>query len=122
LWHVSNELGCHNVHCYCETSTIAFRDWLQARHGTIDALNAAWGTSFWSQRYSAWDQVLTPMRTLSSRNPGQVLDFQRFSSDALLDYYRAERDVIRRHSAKPITTNFMVTAHIRGMDYWSWAP
>ncbi len=122
LWHVSNELGCHNVHCYCQTSTLAFRDWLRARYGTIEALNAAWGTSFWSQRYSGFDQILTPMRNLSSRNPGQVLDFQRFSSDALLDYYRAEREVIRRYSDAPITTNFMVTAHIRGMDYWSWAP
>ncbi|WP_166869295.1 beta-galactosidase [Salinibacterium sp. ZJ70] len=122
LWHVSNELGCHNVHCHCETSTRAFRDWLKARYGTVEALNDAWGTSFWSQRYSDFEQILTPMRNLSFRNPGQALDFRRFSSDELLDYYRAERAVIRQHSDKPVTTNFMVTAHIRGMDYWTWAP
>jgi beta-galactosidase len=52
MWHINNEYGCHVSHCYCETSADAFRAWLQARHGTVDALNAAWGTAFWSQRYS----------------------------------------------------------------------
>jgi beta-galactosidase len=121
LWHVSNELGCHNAHCHCDESTRAFRRWLRERHGTIDELNRAWGTGFWSQRYTDWDEILTPKLTISSRNPGQVLDFHRFSSDELLGYYRAEVEAIRRHSAIPITTNFMVTAHIRNLDYWSWA-
>jgi beta-galactosidase len=122
LWHVSNELGCHNAHCYCDVSAAAFRRWLQLRYGTITALNNAWGTSFWSQRYREWDEIGTPRLTLSTPNPGQVLDFARFSSDELLDYYRAEHAVIRRHSEVPVTTNFMVTAHIRELDYWTWAP
>ncbi|TDW29277.1 beta-galactosidase [Cryobacterium psychrophilum] len=121
LWHVSNELGCHNALCYDDDTAAAFRRWLEARYGSIAALNAAWGTSFWSQRYGAWGEVHTPRLTLSSRNPGQVLDFHRFSSDELLGYYRAEEAVIRRHSRVPVTTNFMVTAHIRNLDYWSWA-
>lgn len=122
LWHVSNELGCHNALCYCDVSAAAFRHWLQRRYGSLEALNRAWGTSFWSQRYSDWQEILPPLRTLSTRNPGQVLDFHRFSSDELLNHYRAEAEVIRRHSPAPITTNFMVTAHIRNMDYWTWAP
>lgn len=122
LWHVSNELGCHNALCYDHESDEAFRAWLERRYVTIDALNAAWGTSFWSQRYSDWNEILTPKLTLSSRNPSQLVDFHRFSSDELLDYYRSEVDVIRQHSRVPVTTNFMVTAHIRNLDYWSWAP
>ncbi|MBU2665029.1 beta-galactosidase [Actinoplanes bogorensis] len=121
LWHVSNELGCHNALCYCEASADAFRVWLRGRYGTIASLNTAWGTAFWSQRYSEFDEVLPPRSALSVRNPAQLVDFQRFSSDALLGHYRAEASVIRKHSAAPITTNFMVTAHIRNQDYWSWA-
>ncbi|MFB8146605.1 beta-galactosidase [Microbacterium sp. NPDC056003] len=121
LWHVSNELGCHNALCYCDVSAAAFRRWLQAKHGTIAALNAAWGTAFWSQTYSDWEEILPPRATVSSRNPGQMLDFHRFSSDELLSYYRAEAEIIRPLSAAPITTNFMVTAHIENLDYWSWA-
>ncbi|MFZ4895247.1 beta-galactosidase [Plantibacter sp. Mn2098] len=122
LWHVSNELGCHNALCYDDESAEAFRRWLQARYVTIERLNAAWGTSFWSQQYSDFAEILPPRLTLSSRNPGQVIDFQRFSSDELLGYYRAELEVLRRHSDVPVTTNFMVTAHIRNLDYWRWAP
>jgi beta-galactosidase len=122
LWHVSNELGCHNALCYCDVSAVAFRDWLRDRYGDAAALNAAWGTTFWSQRYGSFDEVLPPRATLSTRNPGQVLDFHRFSSDALLDQLRAETAVLRAHSAVPVTTNFMVTDHIRNLDYLSWAP
>ena len=105
LWHVSNELGCHNAHCYCDVSAVAFRGWLQLRYGTITALNNAWGTSFWSQRYREWEEIGTPRLTLSTPNPSQVLDFARFSSDELLDCYRAEHATIRRHSEVAVTTS-----------------
>lgn len=121
LWHVSNELGCHNALCYCDESAAAFRLWLRERYQDIDTLNAAWGTSFWSQTYREWAEILPPRATLSLRNPGQTLDFHRFSSDQLIDYYRAEAEVIRPLSPRPITTNFMVTTHIENLDYWSWA-
>ncbi|MET8151359.1 beta-galactosidase [Actinoplanes sp. NPDC049668] len=122
LWHVSNELGCHNALCYCEVSAEAFRGWLAERYGSIEALNAAWGTSFWSQRYGDFAEIQPPRAALSHRNPSQVLDFHRFSSDELLGHHRAEAEVIRRYATTPVTTNFMVTAHIRNLDYWSWAP
>lgn len=121
LWHLSNELGCHNALCYCDVSARSFRRWLARRYETIGALNAAWGTSFWSQRYGSFDEILPPRATISSRNPGQVLDFARFSSDEVLSYYLAEADIVRAESDRPVTTNFMVTAHIKTMDYWRWA-
>ncbi|KJL30193.1 beta-galactosidase [Microbacterium oxydans] len=121
LWHVSNELGCHNALCYCDTSAEAFRGWLRDRYDDIDALNRAWGTTFWSQRYSDFDDVRVPAQALSLRNPGQILDFQRFSSDEQLSLYRAEAAILRERSEVPVTTNFMVTAHIRNLDYWTWA-
>lgn len=121
LWHVSNELGCHNALCYCDASAEAFRGWLRARYDDIDALNRAWGTTFWSQRYSDFDDVRPPAQALSLRNPGQILDFQRFSSAEQLSLYRAEAEILRSRSEVPVTTNFMVTAHIRNLDYWTWA-
>ena len=122
LWHVSNELGCHNAHCYCDVSASAFRRWLQARYGDLDTLNDAWGTAFWSQRYGDWEEVLPPRLAPTFPNPTQQLDFRRFSSDELLAYFRVEREVLRRHSPEvPVTTNFMV-AGFKDMDYHSWAP
>ena len=52
LWHVSNELGCHNGRCWCDVSAAAFRRWLADRYGDIEKLNDAWGTTFWSQHYA----------------------------------------------------------------------
>jgi beta-galactosidase len=123
LWHVSNELGCHNAHCFCDISAEAFRRWLQTRYGDLDSLNRAWGTAFWSQRYGSWDEVLPPRIAPALPNPTQQLDFRRFSSDELLDHYRAEREILRRISpAVPVTTNFMVTDHFDKIDYRTWAP
>ena len=85
MWHVDNELGCHNAHCYCDVSAAAFRGWLRERYGDLDALNDAWGTAFWSQRYGDWDEILPPRTAPTFANPTQQLDFRRFSSDELLD-------------------------------------
>jgi len=95
LWHVSNELGCHNVYDYSADAAAAFRRWLQARYHSLEELNDAWQTTFWSQRYSAWEQILPPRQAASHLNPAQQLDFRRFSSDALLDHLRAEVAILR---------------------------
>ena len=121
MWHVGNEYGAHTPACWCETTAEAFRDWLGKRYDSIDDLNAAWSTSFWSQRYSDYREVIPPRRTPYFPNPTQQLDFRRFSSDALLELFKAERDVIRAVSPsdKPITTNFM--RFFPHADYWQWA-
>ncbi|KAA0929072.1 beta-galactosidase [Streptomyces apricus] len=121
-WHVSNELGCHNVYDYSDDAARAFRTWLRARYTTLDALNHAWGTAFWSQRYSDWEQLLPPRLAASHPNPTQQLDFKRFSSDALKEYLVAEREVLREITPDvPVTTNFMVMGNTKGMNYPDWA-
>jgi len=123
MWHVSNELGCHNGRCYCDVSAAAFQTWLRARYGDLDTLNEVWATSFWSQRYGDWAQILPPRLAPTHPNPTQSLDFARFSSDALLEYYLAERDLLRRITPDvPVTTNFMTLAHFSMLDYWRFAP
>ncbi|MGQ4336261.1 beta-galactosidase [Streptomyces hayashii] len=121
-WHVSNELGCHNVYDHSDDAARAFRVWLRARYGTLDALNHAWGTAFWSQRYSDWEQILPPRLAASHPNPTQQLDFKRFSSDALKDHLVAEREILREITPEiPVTTNFMVMGGTKGMNYPDWA-
>lgn len=123
LWHVSNELGCHNALCYCDISALAFRTWLRTKYDDdVEALNQAWGTAFWSQRYSTFDEVLPPRVAPAFPNPTQQLDFRRFSSDELLANFVAERDLLHQLSpGVPVTTNFMVMEHVRTMDYFRWA-
>ncbi|MFJ5101582.1 beta-galactosidase [Streptomyces sp. NPDC088554] len=121
-WHVSNELGCHNIYDYSDDAARAFRVWLTERYGTVEALNHAWGTAFWSQRYTEWEQILPPRLAASHPNPTQQLDFKRFSSDALKDHLRAERDLLYGITPDvPVTTNFMVMGETKGMHYADWA-
>ncbi|MFK0119798.1 beta-galactosidase [Streptomyces sp. NPDC090994] len=121
LWHVDNELGCHVPHDYSDASATAFRAWLEKRYGTVDALNTAWGTAFWSQRYDTFDEVLPPLAAPTFVNPTQRLDFARFSSDEHLAHYRALRDVLRQVTPHvPTTTNFMMNTRNKWVDYFSW--
>ena len=117
LWHVHNEYA---TLCYCDHTATAFRVWLRARHGSLDALNEAWGTAFWSQRYTSWEQVLPPRATNWHKNPGQQLDFHRFWADEVTAAYREQRDAIRAHSDRPVTTNLMLPAY-QNIDLWALA-
>jgi beta-galactosidase len=122
LWHVDNELGCHVSEFYGEEDAAAFRSWLERRYGSIDALNAAWGTAFWSQNYGSFEEILPPAVAPSTLNPGQQLDFQRFNSWALLDFYRELVAVLREVTpGVPCTTNLMASSATKSMDYFDWA-
>jgi beta-galactosidase len=83
LWHVHNEYGAPVSDSYDDSSVAAFRDWLQARYGTLEELNNAWGTLFWGQKYGEWDEIDAPRLSASVSNQAQRLDFRRFTSDAL---------------------------------------
>ncbi|AXI79972.1 beta-galactosidase [Peterkaempfera bronchialis] len=122
LWHVHNEYGVPVAACYCETSAAHFRRWLRDRHQDLDTLNRAWGTAFWGQHYTRWDDIRPPRATPTAGNPAQQLDWARFTSDALLENFRAERDLLHRLSPGiPVTTNFMTAlSQCRSLDYWAW--
>ncbi len=108
-WQTDNEYGCHDtVRSYSPAAARAFRRWLAGRHGGIEALNAAWGTVFWSQEYRSFDEVDLPNLTVTEPNPSHVLDFYRFSSDQVVSFNRLQTDILRRLSpGKPVSHNFM---------------
>lgn len=102
LWHVSNEYN--GGECHCELCVAAFRRWLRKRYGSLEALNRAWWTAFWSHTYTDWDQILPVDPSIH----GLVLDWQRFNTAQTLDFFRAETAPLREITPDvPITTNFM---------------
>jgi len=109
-WQIDNEFGCHDTaRCYCETCAAAFRLWLQARYNTLDALNEAWGTGFWSQLYGDWEEIDPPILTVAQPNPSHVLDYYRFSSDSTVAYQQLQISNLRSQISNTqfITTNFL---------------
>ncbi|WIX77817.1 beta-galactosidase [Amycolatopsis carbonis] len=122
MWHIGNEFGCHIRACYCDVSAAAFRDWLRDRYQSIEALNAAWSTTFWSQRYGDWAEIEPPRVAPTFPNPAQQLDYHRFSSDASLGCYLTEREVLSRVTpGVPVTTNFVGLVQ-KALDWHSWTP
>ena len=71
MWHVHNEYACHVPYCYCDHHAQAFRTWLERRYESVDELNEAWGTSFWSQRYGDFAEVVPPRMTPTFINPAR---------------------------------------------------
>lgn len=116
MWHIGNELG---QQCWCDLCAEAFCGWLRARYGTLEELNRAWGTAFWSQHYGRWAEIVPPRAAPYLHNPTQELDFRRFTSDQLRDLYRVQAEVVRAAAPDvPVTTNVM--GFFRGVDYRSW--
>ncbi|MFE0593354.1 beta-galactosidase [Micromonospora echinospora] len=123
-WHVGNEYGGA---CYCDLCAAAFRGWLRGRYGSLDTLNAAWYTTFWSHTFTDWAEIEPPSAlTEHWRGPdhtafqGITLDYLRFMSDAMLTNFRDEKAAIRESSPDlPVTTNLM--GLYRPIDYHRWA-
>ncbi|MFB8177608.1 beta-galactosidase [Streptomyces sp. NPDC055966] len=122
LWHVHNEYGVPVSACYCDSCAAHFRRWLARTHGTVEAVNEAWGTAFWGQRYTGFEQINPPRATPTVGNPGQALDYKRFADATIRENFTAERDILHRLSpGVPVTTNFMTAlSQCDSIDYWSW--
>jgi beta-galactosidase len=108
-WQIDNEFGnSHQNLCTCDSCQMHFQQWLERKYGTIEQLNEKWGTVFWSQTYSRFDQIPPPLPTPNAHNPSLLLDWKRFSSDMIVDFQRLQLNIIRRECPKQfITHNFM---------------
>ena len=126
VWQVDNELGEGNTtHCYCENCLSEFKKWLLNKYENIDNLNSQWGTVFWSQIYSNWDEIILPAFASNDEgnpsspfihNPGLLLDYFRFSSDSAISFLKFQADEIKKYAKQPVTHNFMCNySHI---DYY----
>ncbi|MEM9704600.1 MAG: beta-galactosidase [Pseudomonadota bacterium] len=108
-WQTDNEYGCHDtVRSYSPSACNAFREWLRRKYVSVDKLNSAWGTVFWSQEYRDFGEVDFPNLTVTEANPSHKLDFFRFSSDQVVAFNRRQTEIIRHNSpGRPIYHNAM---------------
>lgn len=102
-WQIDNE---YSFVSFDSNTRAQFQDWLKVRYGTLDNLNRAWTTAYWSQTYFSWCQI--PIETANG-NPGLMLDWKRFVSDTWRSYQRNQIETIRSYAdpRQRITTNMM---------------
>ena len=109
-WQIDNELNCETDVFYSESDTLAFREFLKDKYVDLDALNDAWGTVFWNQTYTEWEEIHVPRTTISnSTNPHEVLDYIRFISESACRFAKMQSDILRMYKKVSdfITTNGM---------------
>ena len=117
LWHISNEMGGD---CHCELCQAEFRRWLQARYGSLQALNKAWNARFWSHDYTAWEQIESPAPQGENAVQALALDWKRFVSDRHIDFLKFERDTVKEVAPDAkFTANMMY--RFDGIDYFKMA-
>lgn len=112
-WQIDNELNCEMNLFYSDADQLAFREWVKDKYQTLDNLNDAWGTVFWNQTYTSWEQVYLTRKTVSnSPNPHHALDEKRFISDSAISYAELQANILREHAPDQwVTTNGMF-AHL----------
>jgi len=112
-WQLGNE---YNRVCYCDRCRDLFQRYLAEKFGSLDALNHHWATRYWSQTYSAWEQIPIP---IGPHNPGLMLEFKHFVTDSYRKFQRLQLDVLRPH-LRPgvrVTHNFM--GWFDGFDHYA---
>lgn len=113
-WQIDNE---YNRVCYCDRCRDRFQAYLADKFGSLDALNERWTTAYWSQTYSAWEQI--PLPIVGRHNPGLRLAFKQFVTESYRQFQRLQIDILRPHLEDDvwITHNFMTW--FDGFDHYA---
>jgi beta-galactosidase len=116
-WQTDNEFG--HPFCHCDSCRAEFQRWLRVRYGTLAALNAAWGTHFWGQRYGVWDEIPVPDDP-GTHNPGLCLDWQRFFSWLNVRFQADQIRILRRACPRHFITHNLMGLFCE-LDYYDLA-
>ncbi|TSA87458.1 beta-galactosidase [Deinococcus detaillensis] len=128
-WQTDNEWACHNTgRSYGGASAAAFPAWLEAKYGSLEQLNTAWGNVFWSMEYTDWAQIKPPILLVTEPNPSHVLDYYRFCSSLIASFQAEQVAILRERSpGRFVTHNFMIFESgfdhyevAKGLDFVSW--
>ncbi|MBE6286670.1 MAG: beta-galactosidase [Mediterranea massiliensis] len=113
---------------YNPAAELAFRDFLRDKYANdIESLNKAWGTAFWSEVYSSFDEITLPKHAQMFMNHHQILDYRRFAASQTNDFLNEQALLIKKYAINQwVTTNYIPNydeGHIGGtpaLDFQSY--
>lgn len=106
-WQLDNEPAVQFD--YNPKAELGYRDFLRKKYNNdIQALNAAWGTSFWSELYSSFDEITLPKPAQMFMNHHQILDYRRFAAAQTNEFLDAQCLLIKKYAKNQwVTTNYI---------------
>jgi len=104
-WQTDNEIRSHMEACYCPECRRQWNAWLEDRYGTVERLNAAWGTDVWSETYRSFDQIPQPLPTPSLHHASLHTAYRLFSRAKAVEFQHEQVEIIRRYSDAFVTHN-----------------
>ncbi|HEX8371859.1 MAG TPA: beta-galactosidase [Chthoniobacterales bacterium] len=96
-WQTDNEIHCHFSQDHSPAAQEFFVQFLRERfHNDIRALNRAWGTAFWAQTYSVFEEIPTPKPGRPTHlNPAHVLDYRRALAHGAACFQHDQVEILR---------------------------
>ena len=106
-WQLDNEPAVQFD--YNQAAEEAFREFLKEKyHYNIQELNAAWGTAFWSEVYSRFEEITLPKTAHMFMNHHQILDYRRFAAKQTNDFLNEQCRLIKKYAKNQwVTTNYI---------------
>jgi beta-galactosidase len=111
-WQIDNE---YNRVCYCDRCRRLFQQFLADKYGSLDVLNQRWTTAYWSQTYSAWEQIPLP---IGPHNPALMLEFKHFITESYRKFQRLQLDILRPHLKPGVWTTHNLMNWYDGYDHY----
>ena len=116
-WHISNEL---QGSCHCPLCKANFRKWMQKKYQTLENLNKAYWSTFWSHTYTSWEEIDPPATMGEMGVHALNLDWKRFNTELSMDFCKHEIDTVKAVNPNlPCTANFM--EYFNDYDYFNYA-
>ena len=106
-WQLDNEPAVQFD--YNQAAEEAFREFLKEKyHYNIQELNVAWGTAFWSEVYSRFEEITLPKTAQMFMNHHQILDYRRFAAKQTNDFLNEQCRLIKKYAKNQwVTTNYI---------------
>jgi beta-galactosidase len=120
-WQIDNGMGANDTEfAFNDATREEWHFWLQAKYEKIERLNDLLGLRFWGQTVTSWDQVPMPMHAPAMHNPALLLDWNRFSSDTMVQFVKMQADILHeRFPNIPVTVT--MRAFLRQYDHFDMA-
>jgi len=125
-WQVDNEPvyppldhTTSNDYCHCEDSRRAFIAWAKKKYGSLHKINEIWGTKFWTNHLSSFDDIRTPKAGIwEAVSPHIFLDWFRFKTDRLTEWIDQLATIVKKIDARhKVGTNGFVGICTRVPDH-----